>query len=247
MAAKVLERQAPEATTQATPEEVAKEIELSKDGSKNILQVAIDYCKKYNGYPYISCSRIEKIIDPKKGEKGSFLFDQLSVNFMAKNVGSGVEDFMETFGNGRLVFIQAHASCPTLAADGLYNAMDLNGQYIKTQLAGYFAISEPPTEETTDEVSLPEYEYYYKDANEQFMGLQVNDDTPLAEYYKKHTTLYRRLKKPNFEPFIVVKQGPDKFGKIPGNPFPTMPTAVAATLLKKATLSETPTSPAEEK
>lgn len=225
-------------TLEVTPEEVTAEQKAAADGSKNILAVMLDYAKKYNGYPYISASRIEKMPDLKKGEKNSFLFDQMSINFMAKNTAAGPNDFMEVFGSGRLVFIQAHQRCPTMCDDGLYNAMDPNGKFIKTQLVGYFALEEDKYLETTDEVSDPEYDYFYFDKNEQYMGLQVNDNIPLNEYYKKHGTLYRRLKKPRFEPLIVVKQGPDKYGCIHGNPFPRLSTAEAATLLKQATLTE---------
>lgn len=232
---KVLERE-----QSKIDEAIKQETEAAKDGSKDILTVAWDYARKYNGYPYISVSRIERIPDNKKGEKNSFLFDQLTVNFLAKNIASGKDDFMETFGNGKLVFIQAHASCPTLADDGLYNALDVNGNYIKTQIAGYFALNEDPIVETTDESSIPEYEYFYKDVNDKFVGIQVNDNIPLNEYYTKHGKLYRHLRRPWFEPFIVVKKGSNEFGKITGNPFPTMPTAAAATLLKKATLTELP-------
>lgn len=224
-------------------EEVAKEKEAAADGSQDILTVLVSYAKRMNGYPYISASRIERMIDSTKGERSSFLFEQLCVNFMAKNAKSGPKDFMDVFGNGRLVLIQAHASCPTMGDDGLYNAMDPNGKYIKTQLVGHFALNPDKMLETDDKVSDPNYDYFYFDANEQYMGLQVNDNTPLDEYYKIHGKLFRQLKIPFFEPLVVVKQGPDKFGCIHGNPFPSIPTAAAATLLKNASLLIRPEEP----
>lgn len=245
---RVSDKKKPEEAPKPTAEEIKREEELRKNGSQDIRSVLIEYAKKYNGYPYISASRIERI--PEKPEKPSFLLDQLMVNFMARNPASGLQDFKETFASGRLVFIQAHVSCPTLCKDGLYNALDPNGNFIKTLSIGYFALNEGKYDETTDEKSDPLYDYFFFDGNEQYQDLQVNDDVPLAKYYEIHKKLFRRLKKPDFEPIIVVKQGPDQFGMIRGNPFHEISTQEAAALLKNATLTEippTPEAPAEKK
>ena len=223
--------------TKLTEEELKEAEDMKANGTVDIRSALIGYAKKFNGYPYISASRIERI--PEKGEKHSFLFEQMQLTYLIKNqrkddVNKVAEkDFMDVFAKGDIIFIQAHASCPTLAADGLYNAMDINGKYIKTQLVGHFVIDKPAAEVSDDEKIEEGYKYFYKDNNEQMMEVQSDVGTPLCEYRKQFGDIYKQLAKPEFEPMIIVKQGNDQFGIIHGNPYRNLSAAETAALLKE--------------
>lgn len=221
-------------------EAIAKEKKLQEEeGSKDIRAVMIDYAKRYNGFPYISASRLECLVDPKSGDKPSFLCDQLMTNFLIRNSKNPkiLDDFMATFANGELVFIQAHAEMPTLCKDGLYNSLDINGKYIKTQLCGYFKIAVPDPVETDDRVSVKDFKYFYKDQNNMFMDLFVNEGISLDAYRDKHNTLFKAPAKPSFDPFIVIKKGDGKggfsYGMLVGNPYHEITAAEAAAILKE--------------
>ena len=99
---------------------------------------------------------------------------------------------------------------------------------------------------TTDETSEEGYDYLYRDKNDQLMDLGVNPGIPLKEYYALHTKLLKRKHKPDFTPIIIVKQGPDKFGLITGDPYPPVPPEVIAEVLKKQAV-ERPQQPTEQK
>lgn len=229
-----------ETPIQATPEEIKLEEELAANGSVDIRKAMIGYAKSFAGYPYISASRIERM--PDKNEKHSFLLEQMMVNYLIKNKGQQVNDFMEVFGNGKLVFIQAHARCPTVCADGLYNAVDIEGKFIKTQLVGHFVIDEDKLVETEDERIEKDYSYFYIDNNEQYMEIQSDPGTPLGEYRKNYGKIFRRLTRPNFEPMIIVsscgKDGKKQFGMIKGNPYHTLTTSEVAAILNEGSIKE---------
>ena len=222
-----------------TPEEMKQFEESKKNGSRDIRMVMIDYAKRFNGYPYISASRIER--EPAKGEKASVLFEQLMMTYLIKNAKNpqAMKDFMEVFGNGRLIFFQAHQKCPRLGPDGLYDSRDGNGDYVKTNNSiGYYAMTEMEAEETNDEVALEGWDYFYRDQNEQLMNIFVNVDVPLKEYYKIHGKLLKRKTRPDFTPLIVVKQAPDKFGMIVGDPYHTVTAPEVVAALKKQAENE---------
>ena len=228
-------------------EEIDAEVAASKDGSVDIRAVMISYGRRFNGYPYIAASRIERA--PAQGERASVLYNQLLANHVMKslkNQTKAMEDFMEVYGNGRLVFFQAFTECPTLGADGLYSSISINGTHIKSDLVGYYKIADMEAVPTTDETSEEGYDYLYRDKNDQLMDLGVNPGIPLKEYYALHTKLLKRKHKPDFTPIIIVKQGPDKFGLITGDPYPPVPPEVIAEVLKKQAV-ERPQQPTEQK
>lgn len=232
--------------SQLTPEELKQAEEDSNNGTTDIRLVMINYAKRFNGYPYIAASRIER--EPQKGEKASVLYNQLLANHFIKSLKDktkAMQDFMEVYGNGRLVFFQAFTECPTLGADGLYSSISINGTHIKSDLIGYYKIADMEAVETTDETSEEGYDYLYRDKNDQLMDLGVNPGIPLKEYYALHTKLLKRKHKPDFTPLIIVKQGPDKWGMITGDPYPPVPPEVIAEVLKKQAL-ERPHQPAEQ-
>lgn len=215
-----------------TKEELERIEELRKSGAVDLQACLIDYAKRFNGYPYISASRIER--EPAKGEKASFLFEQMQINYLIKNTKSkdAAKDFMDVFGNGKIIFIQAHQSCPTLGADGLYSAMDPNGKYIKTIVVGHFVINEPDPEVTNDQYVEKDMSYYYKDKNnDMFVEIDVVVGAELINFYDKYGVLYKRPTRPWFEPIIVVAQPNKQWGRITGDPFHTVtPAELAATL-----------------
>lgn len=221
-----------EPKVELTNEEIERVEKLRKEGAVDLQATLIEYAKRFNGYPYISASRIER--EPQKGEKSSFLFEQMQINYLIKNTKSkdAAKDFMDVFGSGKIVFIQAHASCPTLGADGLYNAMDPNGKYIKTQVVGHFVINEGDPEVTRDNYVEKDMSYFYKDKNNgMFVELDVVVGAELTQFYDKYGVIYKRPTRPFFEPIIVVRQGKDKFGRIDGDPFHQVtPAELAATL-----------------
>lgn len=209
------------------------EEESAANGSSDLRKALMDYAKRFNGYKYFSASRIECL--PDKDKKKSILLQQMYIVYLTRKQTE--KDFMETFGNGKLIFIQAHTECPTLAEDGLFDQVSIDGHHIKTQIVGHFAIDEKDPEETNDEVSEKGMSYFYKDANGFFMDIGVNPDVPLKAWREKHTTLFKRPTRPPFTPCILVKQGRDengkmKFGMIYGNPYHVTSAAEVGELLK---------------
>ena len=240
-------KQKPSEAAQLTPEELKQAEEDSNNGTTDIRLVMINYAKRFNGYPYIAASRIERA--PAQGERASVLYNQLLANHVMKSLKDrtkAMEDFMEVYGNGRLVFFQAFTECPTLGADGLYSSISINGTHIKSDLVGYYKIADMEAVPTTDETSEEGYDYLYRDKNDQLMDLGVNPGIPLKEYYALHTKLLKRKHKPDFTPLIIVKQGPDKWGMITGDPYPPVPPEVIAEVLKKQAV-ERPQQPTEQK
>ena len=221
--------------TELTQEEIDKAKKDMEDGNVDIRLAMIDYSRRFNGYPYISASRIERI-PPKEAKTGrSFLYQQLVLNYLMKTPDpNALDDFERRFCNGKLVFIQAHKECPTMGIDGLYNAMDLNGHYIKTQILGHFVITEKPKELTQDEKTEEGYSYFYKDpSNDSFVDLALQKDVPLENFRKEKGDIYKQLTKPEFFPMIVVKMGKDKYGEIIGDPYPKFKPEEIAAVLKK--------------
>ena len=132
----------------------AKELGIEEGSVKAVL---LQYAKSFNGYDYISASRIERI--PEKGSDFSVLLNQIQYVYLTKAMNEMIiknrgkkfsdaeaeaaqkkieQDFMDAFGNGRLVFIQAHTSMPTQSKDGVYNSIDTNGVHIKSKLINQF-------------------------------------------------------------------------------------------------------------
>lgn len=221
--------------TEVSQEEIDRARQEMKDGNVDIRLAMIDYCKRMNGYPYISASRIERI-PPKEAKHGrSFLYQQLVMNYLMKTPDpNALDDFERRFCNGKLVFIQAHQQCPTMGIDGLYNSMDLNGHYIKSQLMGHFVITEKPKELCNDEKTEEGWSYFYKDStNENFVDLALQKDVPLENFRKEKGDIYKQLTKPEFFPLIVVKMGKDKYGQILGDPFPKFKPEELAAVLKE--------------
>ena len=227
-------------TTELTQEEIDRAKKDMQDGNVDIRLAMIDYAKRMNGYPYISASRIERI-PPKDAKHGkSFLYQQLVINYLMKTPDpNALDDFERRFCNGKLVFIQAHKECPTMGIDGLYNAMDLNGHYIKTQVLGHFVITEKPKEITQDEKTEEGWSYFYKDpTNDNFVDLALQKDVPLENFRKEKGDIYKQLTKPEFFPMIVVTIGKDKYGQLIGNPFPRFNPEEVAAVLKKGLESQ---------
>ena len=216
-----------------TEEEIARIEQMKKDGTTDLQAALVDYAKRMNGYPYISASRIERM--PGPGERPSVLFEQMSLNYLIKNSKNpdAAKDFMDVFGNGKVIFIQAHASCPTVGPDGLYNQIAPDGTHIKTQIMGYFAIKEPDPEVTEDEYAEKDYSYFYKDINDMFVDLGLNLNVPIKEHREKYKTIYKRRTRPEFEPIIVVALPGKKFGRITGNPFHDVTPQELAAVLKE--------------
>ena len=221
------EEKKPVDATALTAEEIKQAEEDQKRGIKDIRLMGIEYAKRFNGYPFIGISRLERM--PDKNEKGSVLYNQLIANHMLKNIKNpkALDDFMDTYGNGKLVFFQAFAECPTLGPDGLYNSLTIDGRYIKHDLVGYYVIADMDPVETKDEVAEEGYSYFYRDQNDMLFDIGVNVGIPLKEYHILHEKLYKRRKKPEFEPIIIVKQGKDQFGMIVGDPYVQFKQAVA--------------------
>lgn len=217
-----------------TQEELDRIEQMKKDGSSDLQAVMVNYAKRMNGYPYISASRIERM--PEKGQRASILFDQMSINYLIKNQKNpdAAKDFMDVFGNGKVIFIQAHAKCPTVGVDGLYDSRTPNGEPIKAQIMSYFAIKEEDPVETKDEYAEKGYSYFYKDPNnDELVDLGVNMNVPLKEYYEKYKTIFKRPTIPPFEPMIIVKTGVNSFGRITGNPYHQVTTQEVAAVLKE--------------
>ena len=234
-----------------TEEEIAAAKEASKDGSADIRLAMIEYAKRMNGYPYISASRIERI--PGKDDKAmkSMLYEQLVINYLMKTPDpNALDDFEKRFCNGQIVFFQAHASCPTMGVDGLYNSRDLNGKYIKSQILGHFALTQKPFELTNDETAEEGYSYFYKDPapeNENmYIDLGLKTGTPLENFRTQYSMIYKRLTKPEFTPIIVVKQAKDKYGMIIGDPYPKLKPEELAAVLKKGSVTEVPEQPIQQ-
>lgn len=156
-----------------TPEEEQKEKAEAKKREGDLLVVMREYANRYNGYPYISVSRIKSYND-KDVKTQSILVQRMKLNFLLSGRGDA-EQFGKIITGTPVAYVQAHAECPTLCEDGVYDGKNPLGKLIKTISVAEFILSNP------DE----------------------------------------------FEPFILVKQGPDNFGIIKGSPFKTVTAAEA--------------------
>ena len=150
-----------------------------KPKTRNLLEICIEYARKFNGYPYISCSLLRTYDDTNEDPSvTSNLAKKLRMGFLMTG-RTDKEEFIKRFVNQPIVYIQAHAEMPTLAKDGCYNNINIHGKPFKS-----YNVSE-----------------------------------------------HIILKPEEFVPFIVVKQGSDKFGKIEGNPYRNITKEEAAAVM----------------
>ena len=109
-----------------------------------MLQIA----KSMNGWNYISVSRIEKYVNEDQGKLGktsalvraiikNFIFDQIM-----HNRKPNVDEFVKTFVGQPVIYVQAHKAMPTMAADGVYDAVDINGKTIETRAITEFVLTD---------------------------------------------------------------------------------------------------------
>ena len=134
----------------------------------DLLQKLIDILKRYNGYKCVSVCKLDKFNDDPKQEKGttSALARRLLVGYFTTGRGNK-EEFLKNFVGAPIAYVQVHWDIPTMAEDGCYDDVDINGKPIKTISAAEYMLVEPE----------------------------------------------------KFEPYLLVRQGPDKVAMIKGNPY----------------------------
>lgn len=109
-----------------------------------MLQIA----KSMNGWNYISVSRIEKYVNEDQGKLGktSALVRAIIKNFIMDQIirkqKPNVEEFVKTFVGQPVIYVQAHKAMPTMAADGVYDAVDINGKTIETRAITEFVLTD---------------------------------------------------------------------------------------------------------
>lgn len=109
-----------------------------------MLQIA----KSMNGWNYISVSRIEKYVNEDQGKLGktSALVRAIIKNFVMDQIirkqKPNVEEFVKTFVGQPVIYVQAHKAMPTMAADGVYDAVDINGKTIETRAITEFVLTD---------------------------------------------------------------------------------------------------------
>ena len=109
-----------------------------------MLQIA----KSMNGWNYISVSRIEKYVNEDQGKLGktSALVRAIIKNFIFGQImhkqKPNVDEFVKTFVGQPVIYVQAHKAMPTMAADGVYDAVDINGKTIETRAITEFVLTD---------------------------------------------------------------------------------------------------------
>lgn len=100
--------------------------------TRNLVDICIEYAKRMNGYPYISCSLIKSYDDTNEDPSvTSNLVKRVRMGFIMTGHGDK-DEFVKRFVNQPIVYIQAHAEMPTLAADGCYNNINIHGKPFKS-------------------------------------------------------------------------------------------------------------------
>lgn len=89
----------------------------------------IGLLKNHSGYPVVCASRIVNY--DKEGKKNSTMTSQLAFWFKVKG-GKSQEDFIKAYQDPRVVIIQLMSAPPTMAPDGMYDQIDIEGKKIKT-------------------------------------------------------------------------------------------------------------------
>lgn len=142
------------------------------------MKILMDLANRYNGYPYIAVCNITKY-DDKDESSHSSLIREIRSAFILTGRGN-LEEFKKTFVGAPIAYVRAYQRCPTMAKDGCYTCLDIEGKPIPYKICA---------------------EYALKDASK-------------------------------FGPFILVKQGPGKFGVIEGNPYHQVTREEVASILK---------------
>ena len=148
----------------------------------DLLGKLIDILKRFNGYKCVSVCRLTKFSDDPKQEKGmtSGLARRIFVGYIMTGRGSK-EEFMKNFVGAPIAYVQVHKEIPTMAEDGCYDELDVNGNPNKTISAAEYMLVEPE----------------------------------------------------KFEPYILIRQGPDKVAMIKGNPYRKITKEEAQALVEK--------------
>ena len=105
---------------------------------KSLAERMIDVLKADHRFKFVGASRIENLQDDEK--LNSIVTNQIMFQSMMKGL-TDKEEFKKIYCSGQLIFIQAFAECPTMAADGMYNAVDVNKKPIMFQLVGGVSIA----------------------------------------------------------------------------------------------------------
>ena len=113
----------------------------SKEG--DLLAKMIEFAKSQNGYNCITVSRLTAFVDKAQVPRGttSALARKIFTNYVLMR-GGNPEEFKKLFVDNNIVYIQAHEGIPSMAKDGLYDALDANGQFIKTRVCGEYVIAD---------------------------------------------------------------------------------------------------------
>jgi hypothetical protein len=114
------------------------EIPQPKGPVKSLAERMIDVLKADHRFKFVGASRIENLQDDEK--LNSIVTNQILFQCMMKGI-TDKEEFKKIYCNGQLILIQAFAECPTMSADGMYNAVDVNKKPIMFQLVGGVSIA----------------------------------------------------------------------------------------------------------
>lgn len=126
---------------QQQPEVVKSNSTTKEEADQDLYSLMIGYAKRYNGYNYISASRITCV--PSDPKEHCALLKTMIFNHILRN-GGDQKEFVDLVINNGLVIIQAHQDCPTLSKCGLYDTVGINGEPNKSRLCSYFFFNEKP-------------------------------------------------------------------------------------------------------
>lgn len=113
----------------------------NKDG--DLLAKMLEFARSQNGYNCITVSRITAFVDKAEVPIGttSALARKIFTNYVLMR-GGNPKEFKKLFVDNNIVYIQAHESVPAMAKDGVYDALDANGKFIKTRICGEYVIAD---------------------------------------------------------------------------------------------------------
>lgn len=158
---------------------MSKEKKEEQSNVPGSLQVLMDAANRFNGYPYLAVCNIKEYNDKDEASHSSLVREIRSAYILT---GRGnLDEFVKAFVGAPIAYVRAYARCPTMAKDGCYTCLDIEGKPIPYKVVA---------------------EYALRDAEK-------------------------------FGPFILVKQGPGKFGIIEGDPYHKVTKEEAAAVIKE--------------
>lgn len=111
--------------------------DVQEETGDGLLESMLAYLKRYNGYKCCSVSRIENI--PSDVHDWSPLLMSIFQKYMIAGKADP-NKFKEMFASKDMCYIQVHEDYPTVAKDGCYSSITIDGKMMKTITVGFFRL-----------------------------------------------------------------------------------------------------------